>query len=76
MQLPLNSNFNRRPKLEPNTAHSDLEYNQSAQIQNNTPDTQMDIYRDLILRQLIQDFSTTSSKLSLPTGKPNDLNIF
>lgn len=66
MNLSLNSNFNRRPKLEPNPIHSELEYTQPAQ--NNSPDTQMDIYRDLILRQLIQDFSTTSSKLSLPTG--------
>lgn len=30
---------------------------------------QMDIYRDLILRHLIQDISTTCAKLSLPTGE-------
>jgi hypothetical protein len=28
----------------------------------------MDIYRDLILRHLIQDIATTCSKLALPTG--------
>ena len=30
---------------------------------------QFDIYRDLILRHLIQDITTTCAKLSLPTGK-------
>lgn len=29
---------------------------------------QMDIYRDLILRHLIQDINTTCTKLGLPTG--------
>lgn len=64
MSLPLN---NRRPKIEPNQC----EFESNAQ--NNTPDAQMDIYRDLILRHLIQDIATTCSKLSLPTGKSNSI---
>ena len=31
---------------------------------------QVDIYRDLILRHLIQDISSTCNKLNLPTGLP------
>ncbi|CAI2357269.1 unnamed protein product [Caenorhabditis sp. 36 PRJEB53466] len=46
-----------------------LNFNVNADIaQDNSLDTQqMDIYRDLILRHLIQDISTTCAKLGLPT---------
>lgn len=38
-------------------------------VTNNANDAaQMDIYRDLILRHLIQDINTTCTKLGLPTG--------
>ncbi|KAI6235990.1 Sterile alpha motif pointed and Ets domain containing protein, protein [Aphelenchoides besseyi] len=40
---------------------------QQMQIDGN-PDAQMDIYRELILRHLIQDIATTCSKLGLPTN--------
>ncbi|PAV72382.1 hypothetical protein WR25_03974 isoform B [Diploscapter pachys] len=44
---------------------------QSEQDGNNDDAQQMEIYRDLILRHLIQDISTTCSKLGLPTDAIN-----
>lgn len=41
----------------------------ASSVTNNVNDAaQMDIYRDLILRHLIQDINTTCTKLGLPTG--------
>lgn len=47
-----------------------LNFNVNPEIaQDNGLDTQqIDIYRDLILRHLIQDISTTCAKLGLPNG--------
>lgn len=53
------------PQQGPEQGHNDM----NMQCQNNSNDGQMDIYRDLILRHLIQDISTTCAKLGLPTGK-------
>jgi len=66
LNLSLNTHCNRRPKLEP-TAELESHPMIAPPAQNNSPDAQMDIYRDLILRHLIQDIATTCSKLALPT---------
>jgi SAM pointed domain-containing ETS transcription factor len=56
MSLPL---YTKDVKVEPEF--------QTFSVQN-TPDTQMDVYKDL-LRRLMKDIDTTCQKLSLPTGK-------
>uniref|UniRef100_A0A1I7XQ90 PNT domain-containing protein n=1 Tax=Heterorhabditis bacteriophora TaxID=37862 RepID=A0A1I7XQ90_HETBA len=63
--------FDQLSSIEPtnNTQDSTV---QSCQNGNNCADAQqMDIYRDLILRHLIQDISTTCAKLGLPTDPFN-----
>lgn len=48
------------------TRHDSSSATNSASTVNDA--AQMDIYRDLILRHLIQDINTTCTKLGLPTG--------